>query len=159
MIVRIVVAGSTDLLGWELAMSRCFGMFALAFALATISVPAESRADILVRVEKASQRMLVMVNGEHRHTWPVSTGIYGTPSGNFRPQALKRYHRSTIYNGAPMPYSIFYDGNFAIHGTTHVRQLGGRASRGCIRLHPANAAVLFSLVQQYGPGRTQIVIQ
>ena len=72
---------------------------------------------------------------------------------------LKRYHRSTIYNNAPMPYSIFYDGNFAIHGTTHVAQLGGPASRGCIRLHPSNAAVLFSLVQREGLGNTRISIQ
>jgi lipoprotein-anchoring transpeptidase ErfK/SrfK len=102
--------------------------------------------------------MSVMVNGEHRYTWAVSTGIYGTPSGSFRPQSLKRYHRSTIYNNAPMPYSIFYDGNFAIHGTTHVAQLGGPASRGCIRLHPSNAAVLFSLVQREGLGNTRISI-
>ena len=114
-----------------------------------------ARADIVVRVDKSSQRMSVTVNGEHRYTWPVSTGIYGTPSGSFRPQSLSRYHRSTIYNSAPMPYSIFYDGNFAIHGTTHIAQLGGPASRGCVRLHPSNAAVLFSLVQKQGLGSTQ----
>jgi lipoprotein-anchoring transpeptidase ErfK/SrfK len=72
---------------------------------------------------------------------------------------MARYHRSSLYNNAPMPYSIFYDGNFAIHGTTHVAQLGGRASRGCIRLHPSNAAVLFSLVQREGMAGTRVVIQ
>src|SRR5262245_36973404 len=91
-------------------------------------------------------------HGEHRYTWAVSTGIYGTPSGTFRPQSLARCHRSTLYNNAPMPYSIFYD------GTTHVSQLGGPASRGCIRLHPSNAAVLFSLVQREGLGNTRISI-
>jgi lipoprotein-anchoring transpeptidase ErfK/SrfK len=58
-----------------------------------------------------------------------------------------------------MPYSIFYDGNYAIHGTNHIGRLGGRASKGCIRLHPANAAVLFSLVQRQGMGNTRIHIQ
>ena len=116
-------------------------------------------AEIVVRIDKSSQSMSVTVDGEHRYTWPVSTGVYGTPSGTFRPQSLARHHRSTIYGGAPMPYSIFYDGNYAIHGTTHVRQLGGPASRGCIRLHPANAAVLFSLVQKQGFGSTRILIQ
>jgi lipoprotein-anchoring transpeptidase ErfK/SrfK len=58
-----------------------------------------------------------------------------------------------------MPYSIFYDGNFAIHGTTQVSRLGGPASRGCVRLHPANAAVLFALVQREGLGNTRISIQ
>jgi lipoprotein-anchoring transpeptidase ErfK/SrfK len=131
----------------------------LLVAISMLAFSGGARADIVVRVDKSSQRMSVIVNGDHRYTWPVSTGIYGTPSGTFRPQSLVRYHRSTIYNNAPMPYSIFYDGNFAIHGTTHVSQLGGRASRGCIRLHPSNAAILFSLVQKEGLGSTRISIQ
>jgi lipoprotein-anchoring transpeptidase ErfK/SrfK len=140
-------------------MGRTAGVAVLAVVASMLSLPGDARADVLVRIDKSSQRMSVVVNGEHRYTWAVSTGIYGTPSGSFRPQSLKRYHRSTIYNNAPMPYSIFYDGNFAIHGTTHVAQLGGPASRGCIRLHPSNAAVLFSLVQREGLGNTRISIQ
>jgi len=129
-----------------------------AVALSLLSWPPHARADVLVRIDKSSQRMSVIVNGEHRYTWPVSTGIYGTPSGTFRPQSLARHHRSTLYNNAPMPYSIFYDGNFAIHGTTHVSQLGGPASRGCIRLHPSSAAILFSLVPKEGLGNTRVSI-
>jgi len=142
----------------KLGKGALAGAAVVAIALSMLSMAGQARADVLVRIDKSSQRMSVMVNGEHRYTWAVSTGIYGTPSGSFRPQSLKRYHRSTIYNNAPMPYSIFYDGNFAIHGTTHVSQLGGPASRGCIRLHPSNAAILFSLVQQQGLGNTRISI-
>jgi lipoprotein-anchoring transpeptidase ErfK/SrfK len=114
-------------------------------------------ADIAIKVDKASQRMSVLVDGERRYNWPVSTGIRGTPSGNYRPQSLDRNHRSNLYGGAPMPYSIFYSGNFAIHGTNYVGRLGRRASHGCIRLHPSNAAVLFAMVQrQMGSTRIQI---
>jgi lipoprotein-anchoring transpeptidase ErfK/SrfK len=74
-------------------------------------------------------------------------------------QSLSRYHRSSLFNNAPMPYSIFYDGHYAIHGTTQIAQLGGPASRGCVRLHPSNAAILFALVQKEGLSNTQIVIQ
>ena len=139
-------------------MGRLAGVAGFAVVMVLLSSVGIARADVVVRVDKSSQRMSVIVNGEHRYTWAVSTGIYGTPSGTFRPQSLARYHRSTLYNNAPMPYSIFYDGNFAIHGTTHVSRLGGPASRGCIRLHPSNAAVLFSLVQQQGLGNTRISI-
>ena len=130
-----------------------------AVAISMLASPGDARADVLVRIDKSSQSMSVIVNGQHRHTWSVSTGIYGTPSGTFRPQSLARHHRSTLYNNAPMPYSIFYDGNFAIHGTTHVSRLGGPASRGCVGLHPANAAILFALVRAEGLGNTRISIQ
>ncbi len=140
-------------------MKQLAVVISLAAALVSLPLADRARADILVRVDKSSQRMAVIVNGEHRYSWAVSTGVRGTPSGSFRAQSLDRYHRSSLYGNAPMPYSIFYDGNFAIHGTPHVRQLGGRASKGCIRLHPANAAVLFSLVQKVGLGNTRIQIQ
>jgi lipoprotein-anchoring transpeptidase ErfK/SrfK len=135
------------------------GRLSIGVLIALLAFADGARADVVVRIDKSSQRMSVIVNGEHRYTWPVSTGVYGTPSGSFRPQSLDRNHRSTLYNNAPMPYSIFYDGNFAIHGTPHVSQLGGVASRGCVRLHPSNAAILFSLVQKEGLGNTRISIQ
>jgi lipoprotein-anchoring transpeptidase ErfK/SrfK len=140
-------------------MGRIAGAAALAAVLSMSLLAGAARADVLVQVDKSSQRMSVIVNGQHRYTWSVSTGIYGTPSGTFRPQSLSRNHRSSLFNNAPMPYSIFYDGNFAIHGTNHVSQLGGPASRGCVRLHPSNAAILFSLVQQEGLGNTRISIR
>src|SRR5262249_15711653 len=140
-------------------MDRLAAVAGLAALTSLLSWPSPARADILVNIDKSSQRMSVIVNGEHRYSWPVSTGIYGTPSGTFRPQSLAPYHRSTLSHNAAIPYSIFYDGNFAIHGTTHVSRLGGPASRGCIRLHPSNAAILFSLVQREGLGNTRISIR
>lgn len=133
------------------ALGAAFGVIMAA------AVPA--KADVVVTVNKATQRMSVSVDGQPRYNWVVSTGVHGTPSGTFRPQSLSRNHRSSLYNNAPMPYSIFYDGNYAIHGTTHIGQLGGRASKGCVRLHPSNAAVLFALVQKEGFGNTRINIQ
>jgi lipoprotein-anchoring transpeptidase ErfK/SrfK len=118
-----------------------------------------ARAEIVVTVDKARQQMAVVVDGEHRYTWPVSTGLGGTPSGSFRAQLLSRNHRSTIFGNAPMPYAIFYSGHFAIHGTTAVAQIGTRASKGCVRLHPSNAAALFALVQQHGIANTRVIIQ
>jgi lipoprotein-anchoring transpeptidase ErfK/SrfK len=116
-------------------------------------------AEIVVTVDKAKQRMFVVVDGEHRYTWPVSTGLGGTPSGSYRPQILSRNHRSSIFGNAPMPFAIFYSGHYAIHGTTAVAQLGRRASKGCVRLHPSNAAVLFALVQKHGMANTRILVQ
>ena len=58
-----------------------------------------------------------------------------------------------------MPYAIFFHDNYAIHGTPHVARLGRRASKGCVRLHPANAATLFALVQKNGFAKTRIIVE
>ena len=140
-------------------MRRLAGVAALAAALSMLSVPRAADAEVVVQIDKSSQQMSVIVDGQHRYTWAVSTGVHGTPSGTFRPQSLSRNHRSSMFNNAPMPHSIFYDGNFAIHGTTQVSRLGGPASHGCVRLHPSNAAILFSLVEQEGLGNTRVSIR
>jgi lipoprotein-anchoring transpeptidase ErfK/SrfK len=117
-----------------------------------------AQADVVIAVDKSTQTMSVSVNGEPMYTWAVSTGTYGTPNGTFRPQLLSRHHRSSLFNNAPMPFAIFYDGHYAIHGTDQIRKLGAPASRGCVRLHPDNAAILFALVQKEF-GTTRIHIQ
>ncbi len=135
-------------------------MYRIAAVIVLALWPLQAKADIEIRVDKASQRMFVSVNGEMRHFWTVSTGLGGGPhNGTYKPQRLERKWHSRKYNMAPMPYSIFFDGNYAIHGTTHVKQLGRRASKGCVRLHPDNAAVLFALVQKHGSANTRIVIE
>ncbi len=129
--------------------ARATALLAAVVAIGCVSI-GNVRADVVITVNKSTQRMSVSVDGENRYNWAVSTGVHGTPSGTFRPQWLSRNHRSSLFNNAPMPYSIFYDGNYAIHGTNQISRLGGRASHGCIRLHPSNAAVLFALVQKEG---------
>jgi lipoprotein-anchoring transpeptidase ErfK/SrfK len=133
--------------------------FAATMLAALLLASGSARAEIAVTVDKAKQRMFVVVDGQHRYTWPVSTGLGNTPSGSYRPQILSRNHRSRLFNDAPMPYAIFYSGHYAIHGTVAVAQLGRRASKGCVRLHPSNAAVLFALVQKHGLANTRILIE
>lgn len=115
-------------------------------------------AEIVVSINKSTQTMSVLVDGVATHEWIVSTGVGGGPhSGTYRPGRMERKWASRKYNMAPMPYSIFFDGNYAIHGTVKISQLGRRASKGCVRLHPANAAVLFDLVGR-NKASTAIVI-
>ncbi len=135
----------------------------LAFAAAIVisgSALAPAHADLVVHIDKSSQRMAVSVDGMRRYNWPVSTGRsgYGTPSGVFHPQMMARRWFSRRYYNSPMPHAIFFYYGFAIHGTYELSRLGGPASHGCVRLHPSHAAALFALVQRNGPGNTQIVI-
>lgn len=57
---------------------------------------------------------------------------------------------SAKYDNAPMPHSIFFHGQYAIHGTNAVGKLGRPASHGCVRISPAHAATLFAMVQRQG---------
>jgi len=104
-------------------------------------------AEVVVSVNKATQTMVVLIDGVETYNWTVSTGVGGGPyDGTYKPGRMERKWASRKYGMAPMPYSIFFDGNYAIHGTVKVSQLGRRASKGCVRLHPRDAAVLFELV-------------
>ena len=58
-----------------------------------------------------------------------------------------------------MPYSIFFRGNYAIHGTDQISRLGSPASAGCVRLHPEHAATLFFMTQSVGLRNMKVVIQ
>jgi lipoprotein-anchoring transpeptidase ErfK/SrfK len=123
-------------------------------------VPGAQAASIVARVDKSSQTMTVYHHGEVIGRWKVSTARAGkvTPTGTWSAKSLSRYHRSSRYDNAPMPYSIFYSGHFAIHGTNQVKKLGRPASSGCIRLHPSNAAKLFRLVQSEGLRNMRVVV-
>jgi hypothetical protein len=140
------------------------GIFVIAACVAAAGfLPAISRpanAEVTVNVSKSSQRMAVLVNGAPRYHWTVSTGKrrFTTPSGNFRPQRMERSWYSRQYHNAPMPHSIFFYKGYAIHGTTEIAKLGNVDSHGCVRLHPANAAALFALVQSQGMKNTHIAV-
>jgi lipoprotein-anchoring transpeptidase ErfK/SrfK len=127
----------------------------LTFAL----VAGAAQAEVVVRIDKGAQRMSVSVDGEQKYSFVISTGTAGgPPNGSYRPQRLERDWRSRTFNMAPMPYSIFFHGPYAIHGTNQVKRLGSRASHGCVRLHPGNAAILFNLVKQHGMANTRIIV-
>lgn len=122
---------------------------------------AESRADGLVaRVNISTQTMTVSRYGEVLYRWNVSTARKGyvTPSGSWKPKRLHKMWYSKKYDNSPMPFSVFYNGGYAVHGTNAVRQLGRPASHGCVRLATANAATFYSLVREVGMNDTRIVV-
>ena len=133
-------------------------VLALVLGLAAPSVTA---ASILITVDKSTQRMVVSVDGTQRFVWPVSTGRHGfvTPSGNYTTFRMEEEHYSKEFDDAPMPHSIFFTKlGHAIHGTLEARRLGSAASHGCVRISTANAAKLYTLVQQQGLPNTKVVV-
>jgi lipoprotein-anchoring transpeptidase ErfK/SrfK len=116
---------------------------------------------IVVTINVPTQEMRVVVDGVEQYVWPVSTGRDGvaiTPAGTFKVQSMHVITYSRLFNNAPMPYAIFYDGHYAIHGTLAIHNLGRTASMGCTRLHPDNAKILFEMVKARGPQSLQVIV-
>ena len=138
------------------------GFFAALILGAALMAPAVMAAErVVARVSISSQTMKVYHEGRHLFTWTVSTAKPGkvTPTGVYvGAEALSKNHRSRLYNNAPMPFAIFYDGHYAIHGTDQIKRLGAPASNGCVRLHPDNAAILFQMVKAEGMDNMRIEI-
>ncbi|GAU81895.1 MULTISPECIES: L,D-transpeptidase [unclassified Bosea (in: a-proteobacteria)] len=138
-------------------MRRVLGVLAVLFL--SLAGLASAQAGVQVRVDLAAQRMQVTTTDGEIYNWAISSGRKGfrSPNGVYSPTRLERSWYSRKYGGA-MPYSVFFRGGYAIHGTTAVGALGRPASHGCIRLHPAHAAKLFALVKKHGAGQTRIAL-
>ncbi len=139
-------------------------------------IPAElySYFDVYLYVSKASSGSLAQHlymfhkdaanNLVFEQSFPVSTGrerhekyFTSTPTGLFEldPHRFDRVHYSHTWGGAAMPYAMFLNATLkgtqtgiALHSaSSHVAQLGSRASGGCVRLPPEKAAELFERFQ------------
>ncbi len=116
---------------------------------------------VWARVNKDDQRLYLYIDGKVVDTFKVSTGStrHETPTFDMQPKGpifqkytSKKYPGGN-YNGlGNMPYAIFIQGGYALHGTTrgNIPRLGRKASHGCVRLHPDNAKILNELVRKAG---------
>ena len=139
-------------------MRRSSAITVIALGAAVAASDAEAKLDLFI--DKSTQQISVIQNGRLLYVWPVSTGQdrFSTPSGVYMPERLERMWFSRVYYNSPMPHAIFFHHGYAIHGSNDIAQLGGPASHGCVRLHPQDAAMLYAMVEQEGPGNTTIVV-
>ena len=118
---------------------------------------------VRIRVDLTTQRLTVEGPGVNK-IFRISSGLapkYATPGSGkcFAPDFIEAMHYSSLYNKAPMPNSIFYNGNIAIHGTEAEWLLGKPASHGCIRLSKANAKSLYDVVKANGKSNASICVE
>ena len=115
---------------------------------------------VIALVKISDQKLQLYERGKFLSQWDISSARPGkiTPRGSWTAKWLSRNHKSSIYDGAEMPYSVFFNGDYAIHGTRQVNKLGEPASAGCIRLHPENAKIFFELARLYGVENTLVKI-
>ena len=141
-------------------MKSCLAVFTVLVGLLGLGLTG-AHARLVAKGDLSTQTMTVIQDGKVRYRWPVSTARSGyvTPTGTWRPKRIHRMWHSRKYDMSPMPYSVFYHGGYAIHGTGAVSRLGRPASHGCVRLHTANAKTFYNLVRRVGMGNTRVVVQ
>ena len=115
---------------------------------------------VIARVDLSNQKMMVYVGDKLAHEFIVSTGRegYDTPTGRYQVQWIHPKWRSRKYNMAPMPWSVFFHGGYAVHGTTDLRRLGRPASHGCVRMDPKDAKTFYKLVNRRGLENTLVSV-
>jgi lipoprotein-anchoring transpeptidase ErfK/SrfK len=136
---------------------KVFGRVAMG-VLVWLGCMGTASASIVAKIDLGEQEMQVFVDGKLKHSFSIASGRRGfeTPTGQYRPQRLEKQWYSKQYDDAPMPYSVFFSGGYAIHGG--YGRTGRPASHGCIRLNTSNAAKFYDLVASYGASKTKIVI-
>lgn len=132
---------------------------------------AARRHRLVIAVNKAAkgpeaQTLTMFENGIEIFKEKISTGrerqekaksgrvyISTTPKGYFRPTKMYRDYLSYTWN-APMPNAVFFIGGIAIHATTksHYKELGTRASGGCVRTILETSKMIREKVMETGRG-------
>jgi len=117
--------------------------------LETATIPlARYRYGTHIEVDKTRQVLFDVRGGKVARILPVSTGATGnTPSGTFHV-----YSKEPGYNQKLMYFSMYFLGNFAVHGYPSVPSYP--ASHGCVRI-PIWAAV--PMYDTHGYGTTVIL--
>ncbi len=104
-------------------------------------------------VSLSAKRAWLVQDGEVVRSAPITSGRPGerTPTGTFHVTWKDADHRSSEFNDAPMPWSVFFNGGIAFHTGSLSRQ-----SAGCIHLSDAVARQFFRTL---AVGDTVVVVK
>lgn len=137
----------------------------------TAQIDLRQHFPVVVVVNKATrgpsaQTAKVYYRGTLAHTFKVSTGrekdelaksgrtyFSVTPVGAYAPTRTFEKYWSNTWK-AWMDYSVFFVGGIALHATTpdHYKELGTRASGGCVRFERKNAKIVYDMILGAGQG-------
>jgi lipoprotein-anchoring transpeptidase ErfK/SrfK len=101
-----------------------------------------------IEINLSSQRLIAREGKTPVYAILISTGKALTPTktGIFAIQTRNRTARmrGTDYDIADVPYTMYYDGNYAIHGAYWHHRFGTPVSHGCVNLAVDHAGWLFN---------------
>jgi lipoprotein-anchoring transpeptidase ErfK/SrfK len=99
-------------------------------------------------IDLKTQRLIALEGATPVYAIVVSTGKNSSPTrpGIFKVQSkiLSQRLRGAGYNIPNVPYIMFYQGNYAIHGAYWHHQFGTPVSHGCVNVAVNHARWLFA---------------
>lgn len=104
--------------------------------------------DRWIEVNVATQRLIAWEGSTPVYAVIISTGTddHPTPAGTFAIQSMHRTARmqGADYDVPDVPFTMYYSGNYAIHGAYWHRRFGTPVSHGCVNVAVNHAEWLFN---------------
>lgn len=101
-----------------------------------------------VEVILSEQRVVAWEGAKAVMSFPASTGLPGTPTRVGQFHIYQKYLSTRMtgpgYNLPNVPYTMYYDGGYSLHGTYWHNNFGQPMSHGCINLSTEDAEQLFA---------------
>lgn len=101
-----------------------------------------------IQIDLANQRLIAWEGGTQVYAVIVSTGKSATPTrpGTFTIQSKRRLDRmrGPGYDVPNVPFAMYYDRGYAIHGAYWHHRFGTPVSRGCVNVAVDHAEWLFN---------------
>lgn len=101
-----------------------------------------------IQVDLSTQRLTAWQGNQQIHSTIISTGQFSspTPIGVFAVQSKHRVARmqGEDYDIHDVPFTLYYSGNYAIHGAYWHQNFGVPISHGCINMAIDHAEWLFN---------------
>ena len=142
-----------SLAGLLLGAALFFPAIALPSQPAFAHTPEESMSELKVsntrwiEINLSTQRLIAWDGGEPVYAVIVSTGTYDNPTltGTFAIQSMHDVARmqGEDYDIDDVPYVMYYDGSYGIHGTYWHNNFGTPMSHGCVNVAVDHAEWLY----------------
>lgn len=142
-----VLAGLT-LAVWGISVSNSIAPVAASEATTQKMALLKQSSDRWIEINISTQRLIAWEGGAPVYAVVISTGMDDHPTipGNFAIQSKHRTARmrGEDYNVPDVPFTMYYDGSYAIHGAYWHRRFGTPVSHGCVNVAVNHAQWLFN---------------
>ncbi len=100
--------------------------------------------------DRSMHQVVLLKDGSYRNTWLVRGGSsdHQTRIGTHTVYYRDVDHKSATYDGSPMPYSQFFDGGEALHGSGFMTDPFYDHSHGCINMYIEDARQLWMMTNE-----------